>query len=221
MGKSSKPRGIFLVEDHPTFREGLAQILEKEQDLTVCGSAGTAAAALRSIARLEPDLVLVDLTLPGKSGLELIKDLRKTDRKVKLLVLSMHDQALYADRVLRAGGDGYIMKQQDPEEIIHAVRDVLGGHVYVSEEVFSNSPADARNPAANKKKLAFDRLTDVELEILAMLGRGKAAGEIARQLRLPAVQINARCIQMRRKLNLTSNNGLIRYAVCWVETGST
>jgi len=129
---------IYIVEDHPVFREGLAQLVNAEQDLTVCGQAGDAAQALRAIARLKPDLVLVDITLPGKSGLELIKELRPQNHQLKLLVVSMHDEALYANRVLRAGGDGYIMKQEDPEEIIHAIRDVLGGHTYVSEQVMAS-----------------------------------------------------------------------------------
>ena len=124
-----------MVEDHPTFCEGLAQILNGEPDLVVCGEAGTATEAFSQITELRPDLVLVDITLPDKSGLELIKELRQSGSKAKLLVLSMHDEALYAERVLRAGGDGYIMKQEDPEEIIRAIRDVLGGRIYVSEDV--------------------------------------------------------------------------------------
>jgi len=111
MAKTSKsPKNVFIVEDHPVFREGLVQILGMEPGLKVCGEAGDAEAALRDIPRLKPDLVLVDITLPGKSGLDLIKELRAVDRGIKILAVSMHDEALYADRVLRAGGDGYIMK---------------------------------------------------------------------------------------------------------------
>src|SRR5208283_1995201 len=122
---------IYLVEDHPTFRQGVIQILNSEKYLKVCGAAGTVNQALPAIARTKPDLVLVDISLPGRSGLELIKELRSVDRKVKLLVISMHDEALYAARVLRAGGDGYIMKQEDPDEIVRAIRDVLAGRIYV------------------------------------------------------------------------------------------
>src|ERR1017187_7820695 len=104
--KSRSPQTIYIVEDHPIFREGLVQLVNAEKDLTVCGQAGNAAQALRAFARVKPDLALVDITLPGKSGLELIKELRPQNRQVKLLVVSMHDEALYADRVLRAGGDG-------------------------------------------------------------------------------------------------------------------
>lgn len=218
---SSKPKGIFLVEDHPTFREGLGQILEKEQDLTICGSAGTAAKAMTGIARLKPDLVLVDISLPGKSGLELIKEIRKTDRVVKLLVLSMHDEALYADRVLRAGGDGYIMKQEDSEEIVNAIQDVLSGRIYVSEEVLANSSKTSRDRRGSTAKRAFDELGDQELEVLALVGSGKSANEIAREFQVPVSKINAQCSQIRRKLKLKGSSALIRYAVCWVETGAT
>ena len=134
-GPTPSARKIFIVEDHPVYREGLRQLVNREADLAVCGEADDGAEALKAIPAVGPDLVLVDLTLPGKSGLQLIKELRAVDPHIKLLVVSMHDQALYADRVLRAGGDGYIMKQEDPDEIINAIRDVLAGHIYVSDEV--------------------------------------------------------------------------------------
>lgn len=215
--QASPRRRIFLVEDHPAFRQGMIHILEQEDDLKVCGSAGTVAKALPAIARLRPDLVLVDISLPGKSGLELIKLIRKKDRKVKLLVLSMHDKALYADRVLRAGGDGYVMKEEDPDEILHAVRDVLAGHIYVSDDVFSNV---GKGPDTAGKRPAFDQLSDVDLEILAMLGKGASAGEAARRLRLPLAQVKHQCAGMRKTLKLKSDNALVRFAVCWVETGT-
>ena len=126
---------VFIVEDHPVLRETLMQIVSREKDLTVCGQASAANCAFKAIRRAKPDLVLVDITLPGKSGLELVKELRAVDRKIKLLVVSMHDGALYAGRALRAGGNGYLRKQGDPEELIHAIRDVLDGRCYVSEDV--------------------------------------------------------------------------------------
>ena len=126
---------VFIVEDHPVLRETLVQIVSRENDLTVCGQARAARQAFKAIGRVKPDLVLVDITLPGKSGLELVKELRAVDRKIKLLVVSMHDAALYADRALQAGGNGYLRKQGDPEALIHAIRDVLDGRSYVSEDV--------------------------------------------------------------------------------------
>ena len=200
--KPLTPRKIFLVEDHPTFREGLAQILNKEEDLTICGTAGTAAKAMQVIDRLKPDLMLVDISLPGKSGLEMIKEIRKVNRKIKLLVLSMHDEALYADRVLRAGGDGYIMKQEDPEEIIQAIRDVLSGHVYVSEEVFARSSNGQPKRSTETKTTPFDHLADLELEILASIGRGRSNGEIAKELRIGAGKVECAVFTDRKEAEI-------------------
>ena len=214
----STPRKIFIVEDHPVFREGLAQILNKEDDLKVCGAADNATQALKAIARLQPDLVLVDIGLPGKSGLELIKEIRAKDRKVKLLVISMHDEALYANRVLRAGGDGYVMKQEDPQEIVHAIRDVLEGHIHVSEGVLAGTSTHPRKRSLKTKTRPLDLLSDRELEILEALGKGRTNQEIARQLQLSVPQVVAHGTQIQKKLGLKSTNALIRYAVCWVES---
>jgi DNA-binding NarL/FixJ family response regulator len=205
---------IFLVEDHPVFREGLAKLLNAEPDFTVCGEAGDARQGLKSILKLKPNLVVVDLALPGKSGLELIKEIRSLKLPVKLLVVSMFDEALYAQRVLRAGGDGYIMKQEDPQEIIFAIRDVLAGHIYVTENVFEESA----KPSSEKKAGPLDQLTDSELEVLELLGQGKSTLEISRELRLTGAEITTHSNSIRRKLKLNSLNALIRYAVCWVES---
>jgi DNA-binding NarL/FixJ family response regulator len=217
MNPSGSRRKIFIVEDHPTFREGLVQILSGQKDLIVCGQAGDADRALQAIARLNPDLALVDITLPGKSGLELIKELRLQNSKVRILVVSMHEEALYADRVLRAGGDGYIMKQEDPEEIVHAIRDVLAGRIYVSEEVLASTAKTPLKRVSKPEARPLDQLTDLELNILELLGHGKNNGEIARQLHLDVRKVAAQCVQMRKKLKLKGNNALVHYAVCWRE----
>jgi DNA-binding NarL/FixJ family response regulator len=208
---------IFLVEDHPVFRDGLSKLLNAEGDLMVCGEAGDAKQGLKSIVKLKPDLAVVDIGLPGKSGLELIKEIRALKLTVKLLVVSMFDEALYAQRVLRAGGDGYIMKQEDPEEIIHAIRDVLAGHIYVCEEVFAS---DASKLPAKKTAGSLDQLTDSELEVLEALGQGKSTQEISLQTGLSDAEVNAHGNSIRRKLKLKNFNALIRYAVCWVEDSS-
>ncbi len=217
---AGSPRKIFIVEDHPVFREGLAHIVNDEEDLTVCGEAGDAEHALPQIARLKPHLVVVDISLPGMSGLELIKELRARNGGVKLLVVSMHDEALYADRVLRAGGDGYIMKQEDPEEIIHAIRDVLDGHIYVSEEVLAGQPKAPPKRPAETKAPRIELLADAELEVLELLGRGKSNEEIAAQLGLGTQTVLDHCQRIQEKLKLKHTNELLRYAVCWVEKGA-
>jgi DNA-binding NarL/FixJ family response regulator len=208
---------VFIVEDHPVFREGLVQIINGEGDLMVCGEAGDAEQALRSIPGLKPDLVLVDISLPGKSGLELIKELRARSGGVKLLVLSMHDEALYADRVLRAGGDGCVMKQEDPEEVVHAIRDVLEGRIYVSEQVLAGGKQGSKARGSEPKSRPLGQLTDLELEVLELLGEGKSNLEIARQLHIRPGTASAHGTRIKRKLHLRSTNALIRYAVCWVE----
>ena len=208
-------RKIFLVEDHPVFRDGLAKLINSEPDLDVCGEAGDARAGLKGIRKLQPDLAVVDLGLPGKSGLELIKEIRAAKSEAKILVVSMFDEALYAQRVLRAGGDGYIMKQEDPQEIIAAIRDVLEGHIYVSEDVFARTTL--KKSSDEEFAGALDLLTDFELEVLELLGQGSSQEEIADQLRLKPNDVVAHSESIRRKLKLKSQNALVRYAVCWIE----
>jgi DNA-binding NarL/FixJ family response regulator len=212
---------IFIVDDHPVFREGLSHILDGESDLNLCGVADSAEAALRALPKAKPDLVLVDIGLPGMSGLELIKEIRALNQTVKLLVVSMHDEALYVDRVLNAGGDGYIMKQENPDEIVHAIRDVLGGHIYVSEEVLADKTGSKKRTAPKPKARPLDQLADSELEVLQALGQGKSSREISRDLGLSVPTVEANAKKIRRKLHLKTANALIRYAVCWVESGVT
>lgn len=212
-----QPSSIFIVEDHPVFREGLRQVVNREADLKVCGEAGDYDDALAGIVRLQPDLALVDISLPGKSGLDLIRKLRSDSSEVKLLIVSMHDEALYADRVLRAGGDGYIMKQEDPEEIIHAIRDVLGGHIYVSEEVMeARVNGHGTKSKRGDKGQQLDQLTDTELEILELLGRGKSQQQVSKQLRLGAQAVASHRTRIRKKLKLKTDEALARYAAGWV-----
>ena len=214
-------RLVFIVEDHPVFREGLVRLLDAEHGLEACGCAGDYESALKGIKKCRPDVVLVDLELPDKSGLELIKKVRALKLPAKLLVVSMYDEALYADRVLRAGGDGYIMKEESPQEIVHAIHDVLAGRIYVSEKVLSNRTQGSGAAKADEQdnKGPLDDLTDLELRVLELLGQGKSNVEIAQSLRLKAREIPGHCVQLRKKLNLNTSNALIRYAVCWVETG--
>ena len=209
---------LFIIEDHPVFREGLVQVLKREEDLAVCGQAVSAEDAQQALSKLHPDLLLVDMSLPGKSGLELIKELRDSGNTVKVLVISMHDEALYADRVLRAGADGYIMKQEDPDEIVHAIRDVLDGHIYLSESVLEPTSKTGPRTPPQMPERRLDLLSDEQLHVLELLGRGNTEREIAAETRTSLAKVRNSCADMRRKLKLKTANQLIRFAVCWVES---
>src|SRR6266496_1173961 len=135
VSKRKDRKRIFIVDDHPVFREGLVRLIQQQPDLTVCGEAGDASRALSAIERLKPELVLVDVGLPGRSGLELVKDLRAVSRETAVLVISLHDESLYAEPVLRAGARGYVMKKEDPKKILQAIRQVLDGQFYLSPKI--------------------------------------------------------------------------------------
>lgn len=211
---------IFIVDDHPVFREGLVALVKREADLGVCGEADNASQALAAIERLKPDLVLVDIGLPGKSGLELIKDLRAILPEIAALVISMHDETLYAERVLRAGGRGYVMKQEGPEKTLQAIRQVLDGQISVSGkmsarilETLSNRRAKSDSPIA--------RLSDREFEIVQLIGHGKDSHAISEQLHLSVKTVDAHRANIKKKLTLESGTELICFAARWVETQSS
>ena len=203
------------------MREGLAQLIGNDPGLKVCGDAGDAQEALEKITSLKPDLVLTDITLPGKSGLELIKDIQALHPGVLVLVLSMHDEALYVERVLRAGGRGYIMKEEGGKKIAQAVRQVLDGQIYVSEkmsakilEIFSGHGADvAASPV--------EKLTDREFEVFQLIGQGLATKQMADKLHLSTKTIEVHRANIKAKLALGTMPELIRYAVRWVESQDT
>jgi len=208
---------IFIVDDHPVFREGLVVLVKREADLAVCGEADTAVAALEGIKKLQPDLVLADIGLPGKSGMELIKDLQALCPEIPVLVISMHDETLYAERVLRAGGRGYIMKQEGPERILQVIRQTLAGQLYLSPKM-SGRVLDAISGRNARNRPPVARLTDRELEILQLLGQGKDSHAIAAQLNLSVKTVDAHRGNIKEKLNLESGTELICFAARWVET---
>jgi len=216
MAKTKEQKRIFIVDDHPVFREGLVGLVKREADLTVCGEADAAPLALTALERLKPDLTLVDIGLPGRSGLELIKDLRAVRPDLAVLVISMHDETLYAERVLRAGGRGYIMKQEGPQKILRAVRQVLDGQIYLSEKM-SVRILDAFSSRARSAS-PISRLTDRELEVLQLIGEGKDSHDIAGQLHLSFKTVDAHRGKLKEKLNLKSGTELICYAARWVES---
>jgi DNA-binding NarL/FixJ family response regulator len=208
---------VLVVDDHPMMRQGLAQLIENESDLVVCCEADTAGQALDVVSLKKPDLALVDLSLPDKSGLELIKDIRALRPDLPILVVSMHDEAIYAERVLRAGGRGYIMKQEGGKKLLHAIRQVLSGQIYVSEkmsakilEIFSgHRPQSSSSPV--------ERLSDREFEVFQWIGQGKGTREIAQRLHLSVKTVEVHRANIKEKLKVQTGTDLVRYAIRWVE----
>jgi DNA-binding NarL/FixJ family response regulator len=210
---------ILLVDDHPISRDGIAGLIARQDDLKVCGEAGSTSEALELISTMEPDLVLTDINLPDRSGLELIKDARAMQPHLPMLVLSMHDETLYAERVLRAGGRGYLMKETKPANVVKAIRCVLEGGIYLSDSM-SSRLLEMVSGHGNKVTLSpLERLSDREIEVFQLIGGGKASREIAEQLSISGRTVDAHRTHIKEKLNLKSGSELTRYAVRWVETG--
>ncbi len=212
----SNHKQVFLVDDHPLVREWLTNLINKRQDLQVCGEAGSAPEALQRIASLQPDIAIVDITLASGSGIELIKDLHAQHPAVRVLVLTMHDETVYALRALRAGARGYIMKCEATTRIIQAIRTVLEGRMYVSDRVSSllaEKFVDQPRPAASPIELLSDR----ELEVFQLLGRGLGTRQIADQLHISFKTVQAFCARIKDKLQLNNVNELLREAVRWQE----
>ncbi len=211
---SSKAR-LLLVDDHPIVREGLAARIEMEGDMTVCAMAETANQAADEIANHNPDLVVVDLSLSGKPGLELIKDIRVTRPTLPILVLSIHDEDVWAERVLRAGAQGYIMKSQATENVMSAIRRVLSGGVWLSDHMSSSLLGRLAGGRVVNSGTPLATLSDRELEVFHMLGRGLPVKEIAVQLNLSAKTVDVHREHIKEKLSLKSSAELLRYAVIY------
>src|SRR6266545_7038136 len=175
---------ILLVDDHPLMRRGQADLLNRETDLTVCGEAGTAREAMEAIAKLKPDLVLVDMTLPDKDGLELIKDIQALHPGLPVLAMSMQDESLYAARVLRAGGRGYVMKAEGPDLLAAAIRTVLSGQVALSPRMSAKMLSSMVGSSSQSEAGPESKLSDRELEVLRLYGEGWSTDEIASRLHL-------------------------------------
>jgi DNA-binding NarL/FixJ family response regulator len=208
---------ILIVDDHPMMREGLAQLIDHEPDLVTESQAESAAQALRTIEITAPDLLLLDISLPDKNGLELIKDVQTLHPALPILVVSMHDESLYAERVLRAGGRGYIMKQEGGKKLMLAVRQVLEGRIYVSEKIsakilenFSGHRAESQSPV--------ERLSDREFEVFQLLGQGQGTREMAKHLHISVKTVEVHRANIKKKLELANGGELVRYAIRWNES---
>jgi DNA-binding NarL/FixJ family response regulator len=206
---------IFLVDDHPLVREGLTNLINEQNDLIVCGEAEDSGGAISGIEKTRPDVVLVDISLKNESGLELVKNLESQFPLVALIVLSMHDEALYAERALRAGARGYVMKRESTKSVLASIRRVMEGGVYLSERVvnimarrFSSSPKGAESSPV-------DRLSDRELEIFRLLGQGRTTAQIAEDLHLSLKTVQAYCARAKEKFGVSSLGELLRAAIRW------
>jgi DNA-binding NarL/FixJ family response regulator len=207
---------IVIVDDHPLFRKGLQQLIHSERALAVCGEAGNAAEAVDLIRKLKPDLVIVDLSLPGANGIELIKNTRAEFPKLPILVLSMHDESLYAVRALRAGADGYVMKHEAMANVIHAVREIFNGRPYLSPAMAAHVITKFAHRRAEGETDVVERLSDRELEILELIGKGKEVRQIAKQLHVSPKTVETHRAHIKDKLDLKNSREVARFALEWV-----
>jgi DNA-binding NarL/FixJ family response regulator len=218
-------RRVLLVDDHPIVCEGLAQKINGEPDLMVCGQARDAHAALEAIEKLRPDIAVVDIALGDTSGIELIKDIKVRHPKLPTLVLSMHDEALYAERSLHAGAKGYVMKQEEPEVLLRAIRQILCGQIYLSEKVKDAivNRLGGNLPEGEITTLA-QQLSDRELQVFQLIGDGYATHEIADRLHLSVKTVASHRENIKKKLNVKTIEELSRFAIHWQrhrDSGST
>ncbi len=207
---------LLLIDDHPIMRHGLAQLIRSEPGLDVCAEAGNAKDGLTAVDQHRPDLVVIDLTLPDKNGLELLKDIQAMHPGTLCLVLSMHDEDMYGERALRAGARGYIMKEVAADNLVTAVRKVLSGGIYVSDAMASRMLEQVTGQRARQAG-GIDLLTDRELEVLEMIGQGVATKNIAAKLCISARTVEAHRAHIKEKLGISDGAALARYAMQWVE----
>ncbi|TAL39797.1 MAG: response regulator transcription factor [Spirochaetes bacterium] len=208
---------ILIVDDHPIFRKGLSQLLGEEKDLVVCGEAEDAFEAERLIAKLKPDLVIVDITLRDTSGLELLRHVRERYEDLPVLVLSMHDESIYAERVLRAGARGYIMKQEMSGSVVQAVRQVLAGKIFASQAVVERMLGRLASPAQGGGDDPVAALSDRELEVFRLVGRGCARRQIASKLNVSVKTVGTYRDKIREKLGIGNSAELVRRAIDWAK----
>jgi len=215
---ASTRKNILIVDDHPMTRAGIAQLLAVQPEIAACWEAGNPEQAMADLSKRQPDLMLADITMPGRSGLEFIKDALALYPALPILILSMHDEQLYAERALRAGARGYIMKEAGGEKLLAAIRHVLSGRVYVSERISAGflDAMTGRRPRGSTSPI--EKLSDREFEVLQLIGQGKSTRDIAAQLHLSSKTVDVHRAHIREKLELKDVTSLVRYAVRWVET---
>lgn len=209
--------GVVIVEDHPMFRERLAHLINKEQDMMVCGEADNVSDALALLKRLKPSLAIIDITLKGSGGLDLLKDLRAHGIDVPVLILSMHDESLYAERALRAGAKGYITKHEASAKVMVAIRQVLRGEVYLDQRVMARILQKIVGPAKTASERPIDRLTDRELVVFELIGEGKTTREIGGRLHIGFTTVDTYRARIKEKLDLENAAQLHTEASRWMQ----
>lgn len=211
-------RKVFVVDDHPIIREGLAQMINREPDLTVCGDAQEMHSALQSISTLKPDILIVDISLNGPDGLDLLKSIRGKDPALPVLILSMHDESIYAERALRAGANGYIMKQEATERVLVALRRILSHEIYVSDRIANKMLQQLAGGAGKRAsyRSPLDDLSDRELEVLRLIGEGHGTRQIAEELHLSIKTVESYQGHLKEKLGLKNSRELVQYAIQWM-----
>ena len=207
---------IVIVDDHPLFRKGLEDLIHSEGSFAVCGEAGNAAEAMELIRKLNPDLAIVDLSLPGANGIELIKNTRAEFPKLPILVLSMHDESLYALRALRAGAEGYVMKHEAMANVIHAIHEVFNGRPYLSPAMAAQVITKFAHRDAEGAADPVERLSDRELEILELIGKGNEVRQIAKLLHLSPKTVETHRAHIKDKLDLKNSREVARFALQWL-----
>ena len=212
-------RTVFVVDDHPIVREGLAQMINREADLAVCGEAEEMHSALQMINASRPDILIVDISLNGPDGLDLLKNIRSKDPSLPVLILSRHDESIYAERALRAGANGYIMKQEATENVLVALRRILNREIYVSSRVASKMLQQFVGGSSSLARHSpVDDLSDRELEVLRLMGDGHATRQIAEELHLSVKTVESYQAHLKEKLSLRNLRELVQYAVQWAIT---
>ena len=216
-GAAGKKRQVYLVDDHPIVRQGLIKLIEQEAGLEVCGEAGNVADALDAIREQNPDVILVDISLEDSNGLELIKMIDDLGLQIPMLVLSMHDESLYAEHALRAGASGYVMKQAASGTLIQAIEKVLDGEIYVSKAMSSQMLKMAFRGGGDDTRTGAETLSLRELEVFELIGRGMPTRNIAEKLNLSVKTIETHRAHIKQKLNLKNAVELMHHAVHWME----
>lgn len=210
---------ILLVEDHPIFRLGLAELINQEDKFIAFGQSKDVEPAIKEIEKEKPDLIIADITLKNSDGIDLVRHVKKHHKDIPVLVLSMHDEYLYAQRALHAGARGYIMKQEAMESVVTAIEQVLAGKIYLNENVKEHILSNISNPGEAIKKSPIDSLTDRELQVFKMIGKGYSSRDIAERLFLSIKTIGTYRERIKNKLSLKHANELVRCAVHFEKTG--